>query len=95
MFLAESVKGGIDLVADIKFKKCVFYRLHFRYSNMSLPSRDDVITLQDPHGLPPMHVSKTADKVTEKEKTKVVAKSAATGQATTKAKNVPCKLVNV
>ncbi|KAM5530108.1 hypothetical protein V8D89_016217 [Ganoderma adspersum] len=38
VFLAESVKGGRDLVADVKFKK------------------DDVITLQNPHGLPPAPV---------------------------------------
>ncbi|KAH9846806.1 cyclophilin-like protein [Lenzites betulinus] len=35
VFLAESIKGGRDLVADVKFKK------------------EDVITLQNPHGLPP------------------------------------------
>ncbi|TBU34614.1 cyclophilin-like protein [Dichomitus squalens] len=38
VFLAESIKGGRDLVADVKFKK------------------EDVITLQNPHGLPPASV---------------------------------------
>ncbi|KAF8973695.1 cyclophilin-like domain-containing protein [Flammula alnicola] len=35
VFLAESIKGGKDLVSDVPFKK------------------GDVITLQNPHGLPP------------------------------------------
>ncbi|KAJ2919248.1 hypothetical protein MD484_g1125, partial [Candolleomyces efflorescens] len=38
VFLAESIKGNKDLVADIPFKK------------------EDVITLQNPHGLPPASV---------------------------------------
>ncbi|KAI0721344.1 cyclophilin-like protein [Cerioporus squamosus] len=58
VFLAESIKGGRDLVADVKFKK------------------DDVITLQNPHGLPPASVPKrtAADEKTEKAdaKSKVV-----------------------
>ncbi|TEB39030.1 peptidylprolyl isomerase-like protein 2 [Coprinellus micaceus] len=40
VFLAESIKGNRDLVADVPFKK------------------DDVITLQNPHGLPPASVAK-------------------------------------
>ncbi|KAF9569876.1 peptidylprolyl isomerase-like protein 2 [Agrocybe pediades] len=39
VFLADSIKGGKDLVADVPFKKT------------------DVITLQNPHGLPPASVS--------------------------------------
>ncbi|KAI9461809.1 cyclophilin-like domain-containing protein [Boletus coccyginus] len=35
VFLAESIRGGIDLLEDMKFKS------------------DDMITLQNPHGLPP------------------------------------------
>ncbi|KIY50580.1 cyclophilin-like protein [Fistulina hepatica ATCC 64428] len=42
VFLAESIKGGKDLVNDIPFKK------------------QDVITLQNPHGLPPASVPSTA-----------------------------------
>ncbi|KAK0233006.1 cyclophilin-like domain-containing protein [Armillaria fumosa] len=38
VFLAESIKGGKDLINDIPFKKA------------------DVITLQNPHGLPPASV---------------------------------------
>ncbi|KIP12489.1 hypothetical protein PHLGIDRAFT_20956 [Phlebiopsis gigantea 11061_1 CR5-6] len=74
VFLAESIKGGRDLVADVKFKK------------------DDVITLQNPHGMPPMSASapKTADKVdSDKTKTKAVAKGAVSTQAVVKPKNVP------
>ncbi|KAI0067792.1 cyclophilin-like protein [Artomyces pyxidatus] len=39
VFLAESIKGGKDLIDDVRFKK------------------EDVITLQNPHGLPPASVS--------------------------------------
>ncbi|CAA7259947.1 unnamed protein product [Cyclocybe aegerita] len=38
VFLAESIKGGKDLVADVPFKKT------------------EVITLQNPHGLPPASI---------------------------------------
>ncbi|KAJ7038316.1 cyclophilin-like domain-containing protein [Mycena alexandri] len=38
VFLAESIKGGRDLISDVPFKK------------------QDVITLQNPHGLPPASV---------------------------------------
>ncbi|VDB99741.1 unnamed protein product [Peniophora sp. CBMAI 1063] len=43
VFLAESVKGGRDLINDVRFKK------------------EDVITLQNPHGLPPASVSSKQD----------------------------------
>ncbi|KAK7694914.1 hypothetical protein QCA50_002102 [Cerrena zonata] len=52
VFLAESVKGGRDLVADVKFKK------------------EDVVTLQNPHGLPPASVSAPSN-TTTKEQAKV------------------------
>ncbi|KIM47900.1 hypothetical protein M413DRAFT_22481 [Hebeloma cylindrosporum] len=42
VFLAESVRGGKDLVSDTPFKK------------------SDVITLQNPHGLPPASVANAA-----------------------------------
>ncbi|EKM61222.1 uncharacterized protein PHACADRAFT_247695 [Phanerochaete carnosa HHB-10118-sp] len=72
VFLAESIKGGRDLVADVKFKK------------------DDIITLQNPHGLPPMSVAKAAEKSTaEPEKPKAVTKTGPAPQATAKPKNVP------
>ena len=97
VFLAESIKGGRDLVADVKFKKYVAAKWH-RCSLYSYPHRDDVITLQNPHGMPPMSVSasKTAEKVVpEKEKTKAVVNGSASTQTAAKPKNVPCKLVYV
>ncbi|KAF8922691.1 cyclophilin-like domain-containing protein [Mucidula mucida] len=42
VFLAESIKGGKDLVNDVPFKK------------------SDVITLQNPHGLPPASIPNKA-----------------------------------
>ncbi|KAL0565183.1 cyclophilin peptidyl-prolyl cis-trans isomerase Cyp8 [Marasmius crinis-equi] len=56
VFLAESIKGGKDLVNDVPFKK------------------QDVITLQNPHGFTPMSVprastSSTSAKPTEAPKT--------------------------
>ncbi|PPQ64756.1 hypothetical protein CVT26_002700 [Gymnopilus dilepis] len=42
VFLADSIKGGRDLVADVPFKKT------------------DVVTLQNPHGLPPASVASSA-----------------------------------
>ncbi|KAL4241675.1 Peptidyl-prolyl cis-trans isomerase-like 2 [Abortiporus biennis] len=70
VFLAESIKGGRDLVADVKFKK------------------EDVVTLQNPHGLPPASVaqaSQTAKSTTESEKTKPATSTAV-------AKTAPAKL---
>lgn len=55
VFLADSIKGGRDLVADVRFKK------------------EDVVTLQNPHGLPPASVSTSARaKVVTTEKTKAL-----------------------
>ncbi|KJA25757.1 hypothetical protein HYPSUDRAFT_64484 [Hypholoma sublateritium FD-334 SS-4] len=53
VFLAESIKGGKDLVNDVPFKKA------------------DVITLQNPHGLPPASVANASalDKATKSEPT--------------------------
>ncbi|THH33507.1 hypothetical protein EUX98_g643 [Antrodiella citrinella] len=58
VFLADSVKGGKDLVSDTSFKKA------------------DVITLQNPHGLPTASVSNvvTAAKSEDKTVAKVAAK---------------------
>ncbi|KDQ63517.1 hypothetical protein JAAARDRAFT_695453 [Jaapia argillacea MUCL 33604] len=77
VFLAESVKGGKDLVADVAFKK------------------SDVITLQNPHGLPSASVPSTSSSVTKaappSDKSKAVtAKPVAGGVSAVKAKaNVP------
>ncbi|KAF8647909.1 hypothetical protein AX16_006441 [Volvariella volvacea WC 439] len=46
VFLADSIKGGRDLLADVPFKK------------------QDVITLQNPHGLPPASVPSQTKAVT-------------------------------
>lgn len=69
VFLAESVKGGKDLVADVSFKK------------------SDVITLQNPHGMPSASVpAPSASKAsTQPEKSKAVTK-AATNPAIAKTK---------
>ena len=54
--------------------------------------REDVITLQNPHGLPPASVAKATDKsAAETEKSKAVAKPAAVAQVAAKQKNVPCE----
>ncbi|KAJ3552031.1 hypothetical protein NM688_g4373 [Phlebia brevispora] len=52
VFLAESIKGGVDLVVDVRFKK------------------EDVITLQNPHGLPSASTPSTeiAKSVSQKDK---------------------------
>ncbi|KAF9496086.1 cyclophilin-like protein [Pleurotus eryngii] len=51
VFLAESIKGNRDLVADVPFKK------------------QDVITLQNPHGLPPLSVDNSAASSAKKQST--------------------------
>ncbi|KAG7099117.1 hypothetical protein E1B28_000990 [Marasmius oreades] len=57
VFLAESIKGGKDLVNDVPFKK------------------QDVITLQNPHGFTPMSVP-TASTSTNTAKTAIATKPA-------------------
>ncbi|KAF7310815.1 Cyclophilin-type peptidyl-prolyl cis-trans isomerase [Mycena chlorophos] len=59
VFLAESIKGGRDLIAEVPFKK------------------EDVITLQNPHGLPPASLPNAT------------AASASTSKAEVKPKPVP------
>ncbi|KAH8102520.1 cyclophilin-like domain-containing protein [Cristinia sonorae] len=56
VFLADSVKGGRDLVADVSFKKA------------------DVITLQNPHGLPTASVSTVSATSSTEDKKKALAK---------------------
>ncbi|KDQ30908.1 hypothetical protein PLEOSDRAFT_1036229 [Pleurotus ostreatus PC15] len=76
VFLAESIKGNRDLVADVPFKK------------------QDVITLQNPHGLPPLSVDNSAASSAKKQSTQaaptktVVTQSAAA--STTNKTPVPC-----
>lgn len=61
VFLAESVKGGVDLVNDMRFKK------------------ENVITLQNPHGLPSASVSTAKASVTQEDKVVAPQKPAAAG----------------
>ncbi|THH17390.1 hypothetical protein EW146_g3407 [Bondarzewia mesenterica] len=63
VFLAASIKGGKDLVNDVRFKK------------------EDVITLQNPHGLPPASVAsaRIATSRTEKEKISTIKLAAKPG----------------
>ncbi|TFY77216.1 hypothetical protein EWM64_g6796 [Hericium alpestre] len=56
VYLADSIKGGRDLISDVRFKK------------------EDVITLQNPHGLPPASVP---SKETVKKDTTAVTKAPA------------------
>jgi peptidyl-prolyl cis-trans isomerase-like protein 2 len=71
VFLAESVKGGVDLLNDVRFKKYV-PSLPVRSAVDFLAFlREDVITLQNPHGLPPASVSTV--KVSAAQKDQVVA----------------------
>ncbi|KAH9937177.1 cyclophilin-like protein [Fomitopsis serialis] len=68
VYLAESVKGGRDLVADVKFKK------------------EDVVTLQNPHGFPSASVLKApAVKEAEPDKKAVIKTGAVAGSSKTKA----------
>lgn len=59
VFLADSVKGGKDLVNDVRFKK------------------EDVITLQNPHGLPPTSISSAKATSSVAKDTSAVTKSVA------------------
>ncbi|KAI0080283.1 cyclophilin-like protein [Panus rudis PR-1116 ss-1] len=74
VFLAESIKGGRDLVSDVRFKK------------------EDVVTLQNPHGLPPASVSSKPvaqqAKPDEKQPAKAVAASTAAAPVKTAVQKV-------
>ncbi|KAI0307917.1 cyclophilin-like protein [Multifurca ochricompacta] len=61
VFLAESIKGSVDLINDVRFKK------------------EDVITLQNPHGLPPASISTTKSQTTQKDKVVAPGKPAVVG----------------
>ncbi|KAF9270132.1 cyclophilin-like protein [Marasmius fiardii PR-910] len=78
VFLAESVKGGKDLVNDVAFKK------------------QDVITLQNPHGFTPMSVptASTSNTVKPAEEKKSVTKPAQPVVAKPK-EAVPCKMTKL
>ena len=86
----ESVKGGIDLVDDKPFKKCVFCR-GMCCTLCLIGYREDVITLQNPHGLPSLSAAKVQD--TQKGKMMVSDKPAVAGPvAATQNAATPCTL---
>ena len=58
VYLADSVKGGRDLLADIPIKKSVSL-LSFPKCQLTV-FRTDIITLQNPHGLPPASIPNPA-----------------------------------
>ncbi|KAK2461673.1 hypothetical protein APHAL10511_006136 [Amanita phalloides] len=87
VYLADSVKGGRDLLADIPIKKFVSARV-IRTRKFTM-SRTDVITLQNPHGLPSASapspaISTSTTSATSLEKNLVSAKPAPTAVAKTK-----------
>jgi len=92
VFLAESIKGGRDLVAEVPFKKCV-RDLLLRIRNSQSLDRTDVITLQNPHGLPSVSVpnpsTTTASAVQPKDGPAKAALSPAVGVMKAK-EPVPC-----
>ena len=90
VFLAESIKGGRDLVAEVPFKKCVCDLL-LRIRNPQSLIRTDVITLQNPHGLPSISVPNPST-AQPKDGSAKVALSPAVGAVKAK-ESVPCNLV--
>ncbi|KAJ7125695.1 cyclophilin-like domain-containing protein [Mycena crocata] len=73
VFLAESIKGGRDLVSDVAFKK------------------HDVITLQNPHGLPPASIPNVAPAATPKSVAKPKPAPSVPNVAVKPKAAVPCK----
>ncbi|CAK5264546.1 unnamed protein product [Mycena citricolor] len=55
VFLAESIKGGRDLISDVPYKKFVSSLKHSGTKLNFL--REDVITLQNPHDLPSVSIA--------------------------------------
>lgn len=96
VYLAESIKGGKDLLADVKYKKCVV-SYSFRVQPLTVYQREDVITLQNPHGMPSLSMNATST-VAKVEEAKPVAKKPAPagGVAAVKGKAAePCESPNV
>ena len=96
VFLAESIKGNKDLLNDVDFKKYVLFYLQLKYIPYGVlhSCRTDVITLQNPHGLPSASVpSASAVKAkTNPTPSKTVAVKPAQHAAVTKAKAAqPCQ----
>ena len=92
VYLAESIKGGKDLLADLKFKKYVCKYFEHSSSIDELHPREDVITLQNPHGMPPASIPSTSVKpTTQQANDKQVIKPKPAAVNTVKEKTaVPC-----
>src|SRR6266576_2368774 len=92
VYLAESVKGGRDLLADISIKKSVFI-FFFQYDTRLIIFRTDIITLQNPHGQPsasvPNPASTSKASAPPENKGAITNKSVPTAVTKTKAA-VPC-----
>ena len=71
VFLADSIKGGKDLLDDVNFKKyvpCLDKWLRVIHTFFSF-CREDVVTLQNPHGLPSASVPSTSSATADKRAT--------------------------
>ena len=92
VYLAESIKGGKDLLDDVKFKK--YPREQFGRAPVTdkFHPREDVITIQNPHGMPPESVPSTSTKTTQQPDDKQVTKPKPTPVNLVKEKTaVPCR----
>jgi peptidyl-prolyl cis-trans isomerase-like 2 len=91
VFLAESINSGVDLVDDVRFEKYVLSCCDSPSHLFSTGHRGDVITLQNPHGLPSASVSTTKALVTQKDKVVATVKPAAAGPVSAAQKEAaPC-----
>ncbi|KAG6832309.1 hypothetical protein H0H92_003542 [Tricholoma furcatifolium] len=79
VFLAESIKGGRDLISEVPFK-------NYWPRNLTKDCRQDVITLQNPHGLPqasmPTQAASVMDTKPKDAVKDVISKPAAAGGVT-------------
>jgi peptidyl-prolyl cis-trans isomerase-like protein 2 len=92
VFLAESIKGGKDLLGDVKFKKLVWSSLSSPFWTQRYYCREDVITLQNIHGLPPSSTINTgASAIAKKDEKPKPATVKAVSDVKGKAA-VPCEL---
>ena len=93
VYLAESIEGGNDLLDDVKFKR--YAHEHFEHAppTNTLRPREDVITLQNPHGMASASISSTSTKAaTQQASDKQVTRSKAATVSTVKEKTaVPCR----
>lgn len=93
VYLAESIKGGRDLLDDVKFKKYAPWHVARGSSTDEFHPREDVITLQNPHGMPPVSgPSISAGTTTQQASDKQVTKPKPLPANTIKEKAaVPCR----